>query len=417
MWPAWEWASHPERRFVCSSYSASLSLDLATAQLRLVASDWYQQRFPHVKLAPDQQSKSKFDTQAHGFRISTSTGGTVTGKGGDRLVVDDPHNTREAESDVIREGVINWWRRTFASRGNDAKTVTKTLVMQRVHERDLSGVLLDEGGWEHLCLPTEFAPARRCKTSLGFEDPRTHEGELLQPERFGPEEVKQAKIDLGPYGYAGQHDQTPSPATGGLFKNEWWRFWRHAWEAEIPELRDRTVILPIRFNSKVFSWDMNFKEGKGLDLVAGGVWGEDGASQYLLDLFWEQVGFIDSLEGLKKQAAKHPDYSAILVEDKANGSAIMQVLRKENKLHSILEIEPQGGKESRASASSPQVAAGNIFLPLHATWRDKYIQEHSSFPKAAHDDAVDQQSQYLIWRRQRSLDYVGQPDNTPKRRM
>lgn len=417
MWPAWEWIEHPERRWTMSSYSSSLSLDLALLHRRVVESEWYRARWPHVVLAQDQLAKSKFDTTAGGYRISTSTDGTITGKGGDRLVADDPHNTREAESEVVRESVINWWRRTFASRANDAKKVTRTIVMQRVHERDLAGVLLEDGGWEHLCLPQEFEVARRCTTSLGVADKRTEEGELLQPARFDHAEVAQAKKDLGTYAYAGQHQQRPAPAEGGLFKAQWWRFWRWPWEAVVPELAARTVERPLRFSRKVLSWDCAFKETKDSDYVAGGVWGEDGANVFLLDMEWERMDFPKTLAALKAQAAKNPDYDAILVEDKANGPAVIAMLKKENELHSVIEVEPEGGKEARAQATAPQTEAGNVFLPLHAPWRDEYISEHSAFPKGSNDDAVDQQSQYLLWRRKRLVDYEGQSGNLPKRRM
>jgi predicted phage terminase large subunit-like protein len=397
MWPAWEWTWAAHRRFVCSSYSESLSLDLALQHRRLVESEWFRARFPNVELAPDAQAKHKFDTTALGFRISTSTGGTITGKGGDRILADDPHNTKKAESEADRKTVIEHWRKTLSNRGNDAKKVTRTIIMQRVHERDLSGELLADGNWEHLCIPQEFEVARRCRTSIGWTDPRTAEGELLQPDRMGPEEVEKAKIDLTPYGYAGQHQQRPAPAEGGIFKRAWWRFWRYSWEEPIAELASRTVVVEqdVRWEMQVLSWDMAFAKTDTSSFVCGGAWGRKGSGFYLLDLTWERMDFVRTCQEFKAQTVKFPNAVAKLIEKKANGPAVINTF--EQTIAGIIPIEPEGGKEARAYATSPFVYAGNVYLPLHARWRDRYIEEHASFPNGANNDAVDQQSQVLNW--------------------
>jgi predicted phage terminase large subunit-like protein len=397
MWPAWEWTWAPHRRYVCSSYSESLSLDLALSMRRLVESEWYRSAFPNVRLSPDATAKHKFDTTLLGSRISTSTGGTITGKGGDRILADDPHNTKKAESEADRKSVIEHWRRTLSNRGNDARKVTRTIIMQRVHERDLTGELLTDGNWEHLCLPQEFEVRRRCRTSIGWADPRTEEGELLQPERMGPREVAQAKVDLTDYGYAGQHQQRPAPAEGGIFKRGWWRFWRYAWEEPIRELEGRTVVMDpeAKWEMVVLSWDMAFAKTETSSFVCGGVWARKEAGFYLLDLAWDRMDFVRTCQEFEAQATKWPGAVAKLVEKKANGPAVLNTFEK--RLTGLIGIEPEGGKEARAYASSPLVAAGNVHLPLHAPWRDRYIEEHASFPNGAHNDAVDQQSQVLNW--------------------
>ena len=393
--PAWMWANDPSERFVCSSYSQSLSLDLGLQQRRLVESDWYRTRFPHVRIAPDAAAKAKFDTTRQGFRISTSTGGTVTGKGGGWILADDPHSTKKGESAADRKNVITHWRQTLSNRGNDAKSVRRTIIMQRVHEADLSGELLSDGGWEHLCIPQEFEDTKRRATGIGWTDPRTEEGELLQPDRMGPKEVAQAKLDMGPYAYAGQHQQRPAPMEGGIFKAAWWRFWRYAWEDDIPELKARTVVInPTQvWDRQLLSFDCAFKKTDDSDLVCGGVWGCRGAENFLLDCVWERLDFVETAQQFQAMTEKWPDAIAKLVEEAANGFAIINSFRA--KIPGVLPIKPQGGKDARAYATSPLVAAGNVFLPLHWRKRDAYILEHSSFPNATHDDAVDMQSQAL----------------------
>ena len=182
-----------------------------------------------------------------------------------------------------------------------------------------------------------------------------------------------------------------------MFKRTWWRFWRHAWEADVPGLEERTVILPELANleATVLSWDMAFKKTSTSDFVAGGVWSRHGANLYLRDLRWRRMSFTESLEELRAQSIDYPEATAKLVEDAANGPAILDTLRDE--IEGLIPVAPLGGKEARASASSPRVQAGNVILPLWADWRDKYIEEHAAFPVGAHDDAVDQQSQAILY--------------------
>jgi hypothetical protein len=153
-WPAWEWIRFPERRWLYSSYAASLSTRDSVKCRRLIESPWYQRLFGSIfTLTSDQNTKGRFDNNRSGYRLSTSVGGAVTGEGGDRIVCDDPHNVQEADSDSVRKGTLDWWDMVMSTRMNDPKTSSKVLVMQRCHQQDLSGHLLEQGGIEHLCLP------------------------------------------------------------------------------------------------------------------------------------------------------------------------------------------------------------------------------------------------------------------------
>lgn len=227
-WPSWSWTEQPELRWLFASYALSLSKRDSLKCRRLIESPWYQERWGGVfQLTGDQNEKLRFENDHTGYRLATSVGGAATGEGGDIVVIDDPHNANEAESDTIREGVIEWFDGVMSTRLNDPKRGRMVTVMQRAHSKDVAGHILECGGWEHLCLPAEYEPKPQVYvTSLGFEDPRTEPGELLWPERFGRAEIDSLKKSLGSYRAAGQLQQRPAPADGGIFKRHWWRFWQ-----------------------------------------------------------------------------------------------------------------------------------------------------------------------------------------------
>ena len=194
---------------------ASLSIRASLKCRRLVESPWYQANWgDRFQLTGDQNAKQRFENNKSGYRLATSVGGTATGEGGDRIVVDDPHNVNEAESELVRRGVLEWWDQVMSTRLNDPKRGTKVIVMQRVHEADLAGHVLTQGGYEHLCLPAEYEGPTRC-TVIGWSDPRDEPGQLLWAERFGPDEIQALKRSMGSYAAAGQLQQRPAPAEGG----------------------------------------------------------------------------------------------------------------------------------------------------------------------------------------------------------
>ncbi len=285
LWPAWEWIEHPERRWLYSSYAASLSIRDSVKCRTLIESPWYQRFWgDRFTLSNDQNTKTRFDNSRSGYRIATSVGGTATGEGGDRVVCDDPHNVQEAESDSIRLSTTDWFDVVMSTRVNDPRTAARVVVMQRCHQRDLSGHLLAQGGWEHLRLPAEFEEPR-CSTSVGWTDPRTQPGELLWPERFGAQEIGNLKISLGSYATAGQLQQRPSPAGGGIFKRPWFKYFQPR-GANLPpvivRLPDGTqtsipaIEAPHRVDEQIQSWDCSFKDLDTSDFVVGQVWARVG---------------------------------------------------------------------------------------------------------------------------------------------
>jgi len=382
-WPCWEWAEiNPASRWLFSSYAQSLSKRDSLKCRRIIQSRWYQQRYGHCfKLTGDQNEKLRFENDRTGHRIATSVGGAGTGEGGDRIVVDDPHKVNEAESEAVRESTLEWWDEEMSTRGNDPKTAAKVIVMQRVHDKDLSGHVLEQGGYTHLCLPAEFEPNRRSVTPL-WSDPRTAPGELLWGDRVGQGELTEFKTRLGSYGYAGQFQQRPSPATGGLFKRDWWKFYK---------------VPPANFDRVIQSWDCTFKDAKTSDFVVGQVWGKAGSEYYLLDQVRDRMDINATLTAIRSLSAKWPQAKAKLVEDKANGSAVIDLLKRE--ISGLIPINPQGGKVVRATAIAPYIEAGNVYLPdpSIAPWAHDLVEEFSAFPNGANDDQVDSASQSIAW--------------------
>jgi len=227
-WPAWIWIDHPESRFLFTSYREPLAIRDSVRCRRLIESDFYQARWGRrYQLCGDQNQKSRFENTATGYRIVVPMG-AGTGERGDYVVADDPHSVDQAESDAARTSAIEFWNGSMSTRVNNLATGHKVVIHQRLHQADLSGVLLAQNDYDRLYLPAEFEPERRCSTSIGWTDPREKPGELLWPEKFSQEHLDGLKVSLGSYRYAGQFQQRPAPADGGIFKRPWFRV-PHTW--------------------------------------------------------------------------------------------------------------------------------------------------------------------------------------------
>jgi predicted phage terminase large subunit-like protein len=388
-WPAWVWTWRPEWRPLFGSYAIELSMRDSVRCRAVVSSTWYRTTFaPTWQLSGDQNVKSYFENTQRGFRMALSVGSAGTGFRGDAVVVDDPLNAKEAHSEPAREEALTWWTQTMPTRVNDPATGVFVIVMQRLHEEDLTGHMLKSGGYAHLCLPMEYEPDLACACgqkpcitgSLGKLDPRTAPGELLFPEMFTREVLAELKRTMGSAVYAGQEGQRPSPAEGGMFKRSWWK---------------RYKVAPAKFDEVVQSWDFAFKETSTSDYVVGQVWGRVGAECWLLDQVRDRMDFTASLAAIEDLSAKWPQAKAKLIEDKANGSAVITSLKK--KISGLIEIQPDGGKQARASAVTPFVEAGNVYIPEAgaAAWASDYVEELAAFPNGANDDQVDCTSQAL----------------------
>jgi hypothetical protein len=213
-WPAWVWIDRHQTRWLFASYAANLSVRDSLKCRRLIESEWYQQNWgDRYQLTNDQNQKQRFENDRTGYRIATSVGGSATG---------EPHSVDQAESDTERRTAVEWFNGTMSTRLNDFASGHKIVIQQRLHEADLTGDLLAKGDFELLCLPAEFEPERRCTTSIGWTDPRVEAGELLWPDKVTAAHLEALKVSLGSYRYAGQYQQRPAPAEGGIFKRSWW---------------------------------------------------------------------------------------------------------------------------------------------------------------------------------------------------
>ncbi len=393
-WPTWEWIERPSSRWLCVSYNEALATKHSLDRRTVLQSAWYQQRWgDRVQLAPDQNEKTEFQNTRRGVMFATSMGGSVTGKGGNRIVVDDPHNPNQMDSDAQRGAAITFFRQTLSTRLNDRKRDAIVVVMQRLHERDLSAVCLDLD-FTHVCLPVE------AETPTPIVFPRSRRvisrepGDLLWPARDGRAELDEQRRLLGSAGFAGQYQQRPAPAGGIIFQRDWWRFYD-----ELPELTEFAQ-----------SWDMAFKDTPDSDYVVGLVAGRSGADIYLLDRVKGQWSFSESCRQVVALSQRYRQTTRKLIEDAANGPAIIDALH--HQVVGIVAVTPQGGKLARARAVQPLVEAGNVYLPNprpHGrliparAWVEEFLHQCTMFPHGAHDDDVDALTQLLVhWQRPRA---------------
>lgn len=414
-WPAWVWLFRPEWRVIYATYAEDLTVRDSGKCRNLIQSQWYQETFaPSWKLSDDQNTKAFFTNTAGGFRIALSVGGQGTGYRGDCIVADDPISTEESFSEAHRKRCIRWWDKTMSTRLSRPKTGCKVLIMQRLHQEDLSGHVLKKKTYQHLKLPSEFNCKQRSRTFVKkknpqtgafylqkfWEDPRTKDGELLFEVMFDAEVLALAKIDLGD-AYYGQHLQEPSDPTGGLFKKAAWGFWRPVDAAGLgteprPEgCNNRLAITLPELDRIIISVDCTFKDKQTSDYVVFTVWGCCKADRFLLDVERDRMSFSVTVDKFKKLVDRYPRARAKIIEDKANGTAVIDTLKSE--IPGIIAIEPRGGKYARAAAVEPMVTAGNVYLPEGAPFLAKYVKEMADFPTGANDDQVDSTSQALLY--------------------
>ena len=408
MWPMWEWLTTPEQKFLCASYSGTLSIRDNLKARRLIQSPWYQQRWGHLfAFAGDQNAKQRFENDKTGYRIATSVGGTATGEGGSRLILDDPHNAQDAQSDVMRESALEWFDVVWSTRLNDPKRDAMVTIMQRLHERDISGHILEDiGGWEHLCIPAEWDGKRRT-TSLGAYDPRQHKGELICPERFGEKEITALKQLLGSYGASGQLQQDPVPLEGGILKGKNFQMWPA--DKGLPQ-----------FEYILQSYDCAFTEKTSGDPTACTVWAmftHEGRRNAMLIDAWDdhlsypelraraikdwgtEYGGTTVKDGIRR--ARRPD--RVLVEAKASGQSLLQDLRLA-KVPAVGYNPGNADKVSRAHQAAPTLELGLLWVPesgknrgQFVSWASAFLKQVEKFPVAEHDDYVDTFTQAVLF--------------------
>lgn len=404
-WPAWVWIKNPEQRWLYGSFGMAPAIRDSVACRRLIESPWYQKRWGSCyKLTTDQNTKGHFDNDRGGRRYTTSVDAGTTSWGGGVIVLDDANQADE--NDAIRKSTNDWYDNTVTSRLDQPKTGSIVNIQQRVGEDDLSGYLEKKGGWDVLRIRMEFEGPDK-QTTIGWKDPRSKFGELLCPERIGPEELARIKT-MGSFAYASQYQQRPAPAEGGIWKKHWWRYWHYPGQPLPPvsvRLKDGSYIditpypLP-PMDEEAQSWDLTFEDLITSDFVAGGHWGRRGADKFLLHIKHDRMDFTQQVKSVEDWSGEFPKASLKLVENKANGAALINTLQ--HKIAGIVAYPPKGSpmgsKEQRASAVSPQIESGNVYLPHPAIDPrvDYFVNEAAAFPNGAHDDLVDMTSQILL---------------------
>jgi predicted phage terminase large subunit-like protein len=381
-WPVWSWINVPETRWLFSSYSGGLSTRDAVRSRRIIDSPWFQSRWgDRFQLTSDQNTKGRYENDRTGYRIATSVGGAATGEGGDFVIVDDPHNVSEGESEAMLTETVQWWDEVMSTRLNNPKTGCKVIIMQRVSERDLSAHVLAKGGYTHLCLPMEYEKERHCRTSLGWEDWRTQDGELLWPARVGPPELAELKVALGSYGVAGQLQQRPAPRGGGMFKRQWF---------------DIVGAGPATGN-KVRYWDRAGTKGGG-DWTAGLLMSRVKGVYFVEDVVRLQGSPMDVERAIKNTAARDGTAIQIILEQDPGQAGVAEVgyLIKQLSGYKVKALPVTKAKELRAGPAAAQAEAGNIAL-VRGDWNEAFLQEISVFPRGLNDDQVDTFSGAFNW--------------------
>ncbi len=385
-WPAWDWITKPQRKWMFSTFDADLARRDSLRCRELLTSDWFLPRWSDRVRVYDGEEKQRtmgvYYTTAQGLRFSTSVGGKATGWHSHIQVVDDPTKPQDVKDggDKAREALARtwaWWTGTMSSRKADPQDFARVIIMQRLHEEDLAGQCIASGDWTVLCLPMRFEAARACVTEWGG-DRRTEEGELLNPARFDESAVAETEREMGSQVAAAQLQQRPSPAKGLIFERSWL-------SKEWGELPSHPRLIQ--------SWDCAFKDLATSDYVVGQVWANLGSEYFLVHQVRARMTFSETCQAIRDMTKMYPKTSAKLVEDKANGTAVVDALLKE--IPGMLPVEPCGGKVARANAVSPLFEAGNVYVPSlrDAPWVAGWREEMATFPMGRYDDAVDATTQ------------------------
>lgn len=377
-WPAWEWGprNRPELRYLGSSYSEHYAKRDNRRMRDLVASEWYQTLWgDRVKLT--RSGEMAFANTRTGFRQGVPFS-RLTGGRGDRVIIDDPHSVDGAESEAERLSTVRTFRESVPTRLNDPQRSAIVVVMQRLHEADVSGTILALGlGYEHLMLPMEFEPERCCRTSIGFTDPRTEEGELLFPERFPRAVVERDKVPLGSYAVAGQFQQRPSPRSGGLFQRG-----------------DFEIVDAVPAGAKrCRAWDFaasKARPGRQPDWTVGLRMAEADGIFFVETIARGRWSPAEVERNLKNMATQDgPMVMIRMPQDpgaagKADAATKIKVLAG----FPIRVLSVTGDKATRAKPASAQAEAGNVKL-VRGDWNEVFLDEICAFPNAQFDDQVD----------------------------
>lgn len=372
MWPIWAWTVNPSLSFLTVSYSASLAIKHARLSRTIAQSDKFQMMFEGAfRIKTDQNTKSHYENDDGGERYAIGLGGSATGSGGDVIIVDDPTNPKEAASDVERNNANRNYSETVYNRTRNPKTAVRVIIMQRLHEDDLTGYLLSQSPdrYYHINVPAELTDNVRPERFKGY-----YQNGTFWPSRFTPDLLDDYKTSLGSYGYAGQMLQEPSPAEGGMIKKHWFKFFN--------KLHENVTI-----NVKI---DPAYTSKEAGDPTAILAYYELNGFTYITNVEAVRMEFPDLCNYIKGFALRNglTRASRIFVEPKASGKSIVQALSRETELNVVEDINPTKDKVARVQDVSAIIEAGKVYL-LTGAWNNPFLNECAAFPNAKHDDMVD----------------------------
>ncbi len=389
-WPAWMWTRDPTVKILSASHSAAFGTRDCVKTRRLITSPWYRERWGHLfNLTGDQNQKTWYENDLSGYRLGLSVNTGVTGHGGNVRILDDPIDVKKADSKQIRTETNTWISKAWLNRSIEPKTDLDVLVMQRCHANDPTGHLKDRGGWKLVKIPMEHNPKVQVN-GFKIQDPRTEKGDLLFPERFGQKEVDIIKVDAGSYDYAGQYQQEPAPAKGGIFKRAWITRYKwvdgeglNAWM----ELEGGERVRP-RDCFRFITVDMARTLEEINDYTVMAVWAVFYSKPYrvyLLDVIRERMEEPDIIPTMKSFNAKWK--AAYFVPEQTGMEGTVTRMKREGLR--VRPVKTERDKVTRARVAAPLMESGRIIFPEEAPWLSDCETEVLRFPKGEHDDFVD----------------------------
>lgn len=385
--PAWYLGHNPTGHIICATYGQDLSDKFARDCRNVMMSSWYKRLFS-TRIG-ERHAVWDFQTTEQGTRMATSVGGVLTGRGADLLIIDDPLKPDEALSETRRKAVNEWYNGTLLSRLNSKSDGCIILVMQRLHQDDLVGHVLEQENWEVLSFPAIASEDETFSidTLFGPYVYARRAGEALHPERETLTTLANIQKTIGDYNFTSQYLQNPSPPGGAMIKTEWLKYY---------EEYER----PVKFNEVVQSWDTANKATELSDYSVCTTWGVISKVCYLLDVYRGRLNFPD-LKRKVRELAKSRKPHTILIEDKASGTQLIQDLKDEG-VFGVKPFEPLPGNDKiiRLHSQSAMFEGGNVRLPCNAPWLSEYVRELTGFPGTRYDDQVDSTTQALIYLRE-----------------